>query len=224
MINNRHNNYLNITQYKNEEIDSDEINLQDIFNRLIPNNNYPKIYKNNNLFDSLNICKNICFISKFDTIKNSEILKYVYAMLNSSDGVIIYGANEKEKSIKGLNLNRKDKVHFHKWFNTEFLKILIKYDNNIKYHFYDIENNNNGECMFVIYVKRIKPNRLLKTISSQQCFIITEKCLNNIKRKKNIILKENDVKELDTKEYLELLRKRLLDYYSNKFGIKIINN
>ena len=217
-------NYLNITQYKNEENHSNERIIQDIFNQLNPNNNFSKIYKNSNLFESLNISTNVCFISKLNSIKKGEIVKYIYAMLNSSDGVIIYGGNEKEKSIKGISLKRKDRDDFKKWFNTEFLKILIQYENNIEYKFYDLANNNNDECVLVINVKRIKLNKLLRTISSQQCFIIDENFLNTIRGEKNIILKENDIIELNTKEYLELLRKRLLEHYSKKFGVKINSN
>ena len=222
--NNPNINYLNIAQYKNEENHSNERIIQDIFNQLNPNNNYSKIYKNNNLFESLNISTNVCFISKFDAIKKGEISKYIYAMLNSSDGVIIYGGNENEKSIKGISLKSKERDNFQKWFNTEFLKILIQYDNNIKYKFYDLANNNNDECVLVINVKQIKPNKLLRAISTQQCFIIKEDFLNNIKEQKNVILNEEDVVELNTKEYIELLRKRLLEHYSNKFGVKLNMN
>ena len=221
-INNNTNiNYLDIAQYKNEENHSNERIIQDIFNQLNPNKNYSKIYKNNNIFETLNISTNVCFLSKFNSIKKGEITKYIYAMLNSSNGVIIYGGNEKEKSIKGISLKRKDRDDFKKWFNTEFLKILIQYENNIKYKFYDLANNNNDECILIINIKQIRPNKLLRTISSQQCFIINENFLNNIKEEKNAIINEKDIIELNTKEYLEILRKRLLEYYSKKFGVKI---
>ena len=214
-------NYLNITQYKNEESHSNERIIQDIFNQLNPNNNYSKIYKNSDLFESLNISTNVCFISKMKSIKMGEIVKIIHAMLNSCNGTIIYGGNENTKTIKGISLKRKERDDFKKWFNTEFLKILIQYDNSIKYEFYDLANNNNDECILVINVKQIKPYKLLRTISSQQCFIINQNFLNNIKGQKNIILNEKDIIELNTKEYLDLLRKRFLEHYSHKFGVKI---
>ena len=56
-----------------------------------------KISKNNSLLESLNINTNVCYISKYTSIKKAEIIKCVYAMLNSSDGVIIYGGHHDAK-------------------------------------------------------------------------------------------------------------------------------
>ena len=142
-------------------------------------------------------------------------------MLNSCDGLVIYGCDVENRTIKGISLSRKERDDFKKWFNSEFFKLLIKYEENIKYKFYDLLNNNNDECILIIEIKKLKMNKLLKTFSSQQCFIINENFLNEQKGKKYPILKENDVIDLNTKEYVDLLRKRLLYYYSKKMGIKI---
>ena len=215
-LNNINNNYFNIIEKNsnpNEKI------IREIQNQFNQNINSSNIYKDSNLLESLKISTNVCFFSKYDLIKLSEVIKFIYAMLNSSNGVIIYGGYEKDKSIKGISLKRKERDDFKRWFNTEFFKLLIQYERNIEYKFYDVANNNNDECILVIKVKQIKKNKLLTTSFSQKCFIINEKFLKQKSEEKNKILDENDVIELNTKEYLELLRKRLLVYYKKKFRL-----
>ena len=208
IIQNNGNNYTN---------DINEI-LYKINNQFNPQNKLCQIYKNGDLFKSLNIFTNVCFISNSSSIKLGEVVTCVYAMLNSSNGVIIYGGNEIDKTINGICLKRKDREAFKKWFNTEFAKILIKYEDYITYKFYDLANNYNDECILIITVKKIKPHHLLTTFSSQKCFIINQNILNN-KKEKNICINKKDIIELNTKEYIGLLRERLLIYYSKKFGI-----
>ena len=214
-------NYQNINKYQNEEKNSNERILHDIYNNFNQSDNSNKIYKGSNLFDSLKISTNVCFLSKYNSIKLGEVVKYVFTLLNSSDGLIIYGGNESDRSIKGICLKKKERDEFKKWFNTEFYKILLKYEDNLKYKIYDLANNNNNECIVVIEVKKINKNNLLRTFSSQQCFVIKDKFLNNNNNEKNRILTDDDVKELDNKEYLEILRKRLLLYYSKKLKVNI---
>ena len=214
----------NILKYQNEENISNERIIQGIYNQFNSNNNTLKIYKNSDLFqllESLNITQTICYLSAYNSIKLSEVVKYAYAMLNSCDGVIIYGCNEDNKTLKGIKLERKERDDFKKWFNTEFFKLLIQNEETIKYKIYDLTNNNNDECILIIEVKQIKFSKLLRTYSSQQCFIINDEILKKKNKEKYLILKNNDVSDLNTKEYIDLLRKRLLFYYSNKFGINI---
>ena len=140
--------------------------------------------------------------------------------MNSSDGYIVYGADRNNLTIKGISLDKKDRDEFKKWFNTEFFKLLIEYEDNLKYEFHDLANNNNDECVLIIEVKKVKANILLRANPSQKCFIIDEKSLD----KNSKILCENNIIEIDTKEYLKILRERLLVYYSNKFGVDINNS
>ena len=58
-------------------------------------------------------------------------------------------------SIKGISLSRKERDKFKIWFNSEFIKILIEYEDNLKYKFYDLANNNNDECVLIIEIKKI---------------------------------------------------------------------
>ena len=215
-------NYQIISRYGNKDNKSNERILQNIYNQLNPNNNnYLRIYKNSDLFKSIKLNNNnLCYISNFNAIKLGEVVQWVYALMNSSDGYIVYGANRSSLTIKGISLDKKDRDDFKKWFNTEFFKLQIEYEDNLKFEFYDLANNNNDECVLVIEVKKIKANILLRAIPSQKCFIIDQKFLD----KKNKILNENDIVELDTREYLKILRERLLVYYSNKFGVDINNS
>ena len=215
-------NYQIISRYGNKDNKSNERILQNIYNQLNPNNNnYSRIYKNSDLFKSLKINNNnLSYISNFSAIKLGEVVQWVYALMNSSDGYIVYGADRNNLTIKGISLDKKDRDDFKKWFNTEFFKLLIEYEDNLKYEFHDLANNNNDECVLIIEVKKVKANILLRANPSQKCFIIDEKSLD----KKNKILYENNILEIDTREYLKILRERLLVYYSNKFGVDINNS
>ena len=185
-----------------------------------------KISKNSNLFEALKINTNVCYISKNLKIiynnynKEDKLTKCIYAMLNSSDGVIICGANENMDKIQGIKLTRKERDKFKIWFNKEFIDILIKYDGNLKYDFIDIKDSNSDECILVIYIKKIKGHKFLIQYPNK-CHIIKEKFLNRNKKEKNAILDDDNIKELDLKEYLEILRIKLLEHYSQKFNVKI---
>ena len=211
-------NYRIIKQYKEEEIIDSKIQIINNIYKSIKLVN--DLNKNNNLLETLNINTNVCYISKYTMIKKAEIVKYVYAMLNSSDGVIIYGGHENNNSIKGISLNRKERDKFKIWFNSEFIKILIKYEDNLQYNFYDLNNNINDECVLVIKIKKIKSYKFLIKFPDK-CLIIKEKFLMKNRNKKNILLNEENIKELDLREYLEILRKKLLEHYSEKFNVKI---
>ena len=183
-------------------------------------NKEQKTSQKSNLLETLKINTNVCYISKYTSIKRAEIIKCVYAMLNSSDGVIIYGGHENNDNIKGISLTRKERDKFKIWFNSEFIKILIKYEDNLKYDFIDINDGYNDQCVLVIEIKKIKGNKFLIQYPNK-CLIIKEKFLNRNKNEKNKLLDDDNIKELDLKEYLEILRIKLLEHYSQKFNVKI---
>ena len=217
--NKNNNDLMNINKYQNMENKKLQRIIQEI-HRDIYQDNKIKIYKNNNLFEVLKISTNVCYLPSSDSIKSGEIMKYIYAFLNSNDGAIIYGGSLLEENnyiIKGISIKQKEREKFKKWFNTEFLKILMEYEGHLKFQFYDLSNTNNEECVLVINIKRIKLNKFLMS-SSRKYFVINEDFLKK-RNGKNQILNENDIVELDTKKYIDLLRKRFLIYYSNKFGI-----
>ena len=218
---NRNNNSLmNINKYQNINNKKAQRILQEIHRNLNQNNEKFNIYKNNNIFDVLPISTNMCYFPSSEFLKSGEIIKYIYSFLNSSNGIIIYGLFLLEKNnyiVKGISIKQKEREKFKKWFNSEFLKILVEYEGYIKYKFYDLANNNSEECILVIDVKQIKSNKFLMT-SSKKYFVIKENHLINKRNEKNQILKKEDFIELDTKQYINFLRKRFLLYYSKKYG------
>ena len=218
------NDYFNIIKSHNEENNYDQSQriIDSINYQLSSKNNELKIHKNQNIFKTLNISNNVCFLSKLDKIKLGEAVKYVYAMLNSSDGVIIYGGNPDNKNIKGISLDLEERKVFQEWFNTEFFKILIVYDGCLNYKFYDLANNNNNECILVIEVKKIKDYKLLRTYYASKCFIIDNQLLAQNKNANNLMLREEDIIELDMRAYLAIIREKLLKHYKQKFKINNI--
>ena len=217
------NSLMNINKYQNIDGKKQQRIMQEIMRDINQNDKKIKIYKNTNLFQSLQISTNICYLPSTDTIKSGELIKYIYAFLNSSNGAIIYGASLFEENnyiIKGISIKQKEREKFKKWFNTEFLKILVEYEGHIKFQFYDLVNNNNEEeCVLVIYIKQIKQNKFL--ISNSNKYLVIKEDLLNKNKEKNQILNENDIVELDSKQYIEFLRKRFLNYYSKKFGVNM---
>jgi magnesium-transporting ATPase (P-type) len=58
----------------------------------------------------------------------------------------------------------------------------------------------------------------LKKLDNIIAFIISKKFLDKFEAKKlNRISQSEDIKKLNTKEYIEIVRKRFIDYYTNKF-------
>ena len=215
------NNLMTINNYQNKDNKKAQRIMQEIYRDLNQNNNIIKIYKNGNLFHSLPISTKVFILPSSESIKSGEIIKYIYSFLNSSDGTIIYGGKYENNNylIKGIKLKQKEREKFKKWFNSEFFKILIEYDDHIKYKIYDLANNNDEECIVILDIKQIKLNKFVTT-SSKKNFIIKEDILANKNNEKYLFLNEQDFVELDTKQYIDLLRKRFLLYYSKKFDIK----
>ena len=219
---------MNIAQYKNKDNKNTQRIMQEINRVLNPKNKKNNIYKNNNLFEVLKFPTDLCYLSSSDEIKSGELIKYIYAFLNSANGVIIYGGVYSKENgkylIKGISIKHKEREKFKKWFNTEFYRVLLEYEDHLKYKIYDLANNNNEECILVIEIKRIKETKFL--ISSLKGFYtIKEDILKNDEKDKNKILEEKDIVELDTKQYIDLLRKRFLAHYSEKFKVnqKLLN-
>ena len=219
---------MNIAQYKNKDNKNTQRIMQEINRVLNPKNKKNNIYKYNNLFEVLKFSTDLCYLSSSDEIKSGELIKYIYAFLNSANGVIIYGgiySKENDKYlIKGISIKHKEREKFKKWFNTEFYRVLLEYEDHLKYKIYDLANNNNEECILIIEIKRIKETKFL--ISSLKGFYtIKEDILKNDEKDKNKILGEKDIVELDTKQYIDLLRKRFLAHYSEKFKVnqKLLN-
>lgn len=141
--------------------------------------------------------------------KKEEIIKIVYGMLNSSDGIMIYGADVNKGTIEGISMNRKERDFLSCWIDQQFESILIQY-NNISFEFSNLFNTN--QCIFVIEVKRIQKPKLYQEENSKKYYIIKDSIID----KKGSIVSIDDIKTLNTKEYIALTRKKLIDYYTYK--------
>lgn len=140
--------------------------------------------------------------------KKEEITKIVFSMLNSSDGIMIYGADVNKGTLEGISMNRKERDLLSCWIDQQFEKILIQCDN-ISFEFSNLFNTN--LCIFVIQVKKILKPKIFQEDNSKKYYIIKD----NIIEKKSIGSLD-DIKTLNTKEYISLTRKKLIDYYTYK--------
>ena len=148
--------------------------------------------------------------------KKEIITKVITSFLNSHNGYLIIGGDENSDEIKGVKLSRKKRDEFKIWINLNFINVLIEYESNLKYEFIDLDIEE--MCILKINVKKIANKKLLKDKFNNEWFIISKKFLDKFEAKKlNRISQSEDIKKLNTKEYIEIVRKRFIDYYTNKF-------
>lgn len=208
---------------KSENKLSNQQIINEIYNRFIIDQS--KIEKNLDIIQALqklNIKPDLMYLSKNSTPKQSEIFKVIPAFLNSHDGILIYGVDINDHIVKGISMKKKYRNIFKSWFNKEYFKVMVEYEDYIKYDFYDLLNNNNDECLLIIQVKKVKLNKLVNETESGKSAIIKDKFLEKLNKKKEIneelyLVNEEDIKELDVREYLEVLRERLIKYYTKKY-------
>lgn len=174
-----------------------------------------KIKIGSNFYEQFDINNRLVFASSTFP-KQNEIIMAVIAMLNSQDGYIIYGVQVNTEKINGISLSRKDRDKFRCWFNSAFESILIEFEENVKYNFYDSKQKN--VCVLVITVKQIKKEKLVSD-SYGNSYIIKDKFLQKFDNKSSTTLDINDIKALNQKEYIEVLRLRLIDHYTKKCQI-----
>ena len=146
--------------------------------------------------------------------KNEVLTKVITSFLNSHDGYLIIGGDENSDEIKGIKYSRKKRDVFKIWFNTTFINILIEYEGNLKYEFFDLDKEE--MCILKIFVKKVENKKLIKDKFNNEWFIISKKFLDRYNQKKQNRLSYNDIKRLNTKEYIEMVRKKFIDYYTNK--------
>jgi hypothetical protein len=91
---------------------------------------------------------------------------------------------------------------------------LIEYEGNLKYEFFDLDKEE--MCILKIFVKKVENKKLIKDKFNNEWFIISKKFLDRYNQKKQNRLSYNDIKRLNTKEYIEIVRKKFIDYYTNK--------
>ena len=193
-----------------------EINTldEDVINEISKNKNSISI--NDNIFKSLKLDENSIYFISLIMPKKEIITKVITSFLNSHNGYLIIGGDENSDEIKGVKLSRKKRDEFKIWINLNFINVLIEYESNLKYEFIDLDIEE--MCILKINVKKIANKKLIKDKFNNEWFIISKKFLDKFEAKKlNRISQSEDIKKLNTKEYIEIVRKRFIDYYTNKF-------
>ena len=198
------------SQKKKEQNPLDE----EVINEITKNKNTISI--NDNIFKALNLNESSIYFISLIMPKKEIITKVITSFLNSHNGYLIIGGDENSDEIKGIKLSRKKRDVFKIWFNLNFINILIEYESNLKYEFIDLDIEE--MCILKIYAKKIANKKLIKDKFNNEWFIISKKFLDKFEAKKlNRISQNEDIKKLNTKEYIEIVRKRFIDYYTNKF-------
>jgi len=203
---NKNNNHLKITN----------INEQSIYKEL---KKIPTIKLGKNLFDSIKKKNEIIFISETFP-KDNELTTVVYSMLNSHSGSLFYGVDKSDFSIKGIKMNRKERDYFKQEINRR-LKFYMNFDSSIKYKFFDIADTNmnilEDLCLIHIKVKSLSHNKCAFDFKNDY-YIIKDKFLNNFENsgKKNNIMNLNDIQNLKTKDFVNLVKNRLEVYYEKQ--------
>ncbi len=177
-------------------------------------NNYIK--KGMNFYTAFNINKNdLCYCSTEPIkIKEESFRKIIEAFLNTHSGFILYGVDVNSDKIIGQKFNRKDRDDFKINFNYFFINILIEFEENLKFEFFDIDNK--GNCVLLISIKKLKNTILIKDKISEVYYMIKSKVINKINEKKVFKINKDDIIDLNKREYIDVMIERYINYYTKK--------
>ena len=105
-----------------------------------------------NIFGSMPKNNEILYISD-ESPKEEELIKVIFAFLNSHSGNLIFGVEKTRFSYKGFKMNRKEREWFKQEFNSR-LKNYLNFETSIKYKFFDlVEGEKLIEDFCVLYIK-----------------------------------------------------------------------
>ena len=105
-----------------------------------------------NIFGSMPKNNEILYISD-ESPKEEELIKVIFAFLNSHPGNLIFGVEKTRFSYKGFKMNRKERDWFKQEFNSR-LKNYLNFETSIKYKFFDlVEGEKLIEDFCVLYIK-----------------------------------------------------------------------
>ena len=149
--------------------------------------NIPVLCKGDLFCTIINTDSQVVYLSNASP-KKEDLNKLLIALMNSHNGVIIYGADINTNKLTGIKMDRKSRDIFRQHFNTEYKDYLVEYERCIKYKFYDLDESNNKKdesfvlnhgfsrggftindplsqndnfCVIVIKVKKIKNHKLI---------------------------------------------------------------
>jgi hypothetical protein len=225
---------INLQSQKNLNNSLNESNVVDDSLKLNENQVTSQNLLKNNIFQEL---KNIPVLSKDDYYSNlintddqmvflsnvlpkkEELNKLVISFLNSHNGLMIFGVDINNNQLTGIKMDRKSRDFFRQTFNSEYKNYLIDYEGCIKYKFYDLEDFSKARtdnlCILVIKLKKIKENKLIFDPNNKS-FVIKDKFIKKYLANKYEKIKTSDIKQLNMKEYVEIVRNKFMKYYREK--------
>ena len=157
----------------------------------------------------------LCYCStELIKIKEESFRKIIEAFLNTHSGYILYGVDVNSDKIIGQKFNRKDRDDFKINFNYFFINILIEFEENLKFEFFDIDNK--GNCVLLISIKKLKNTILIKDKISEVYYMIKSKVINKINEKKVFKINKDDIIDLNKREYIDVMIERYINYYTKK--------
>lgn len=203
--------------------------------------NIPVLCKGDLFCTIINTDSQVVYLSNASP-KKEDLNKLLIALMNSHNGVIIYGADINTNKLTGIKMDRKSRDIFRQHFNTEYKDYLVEYERCIKYKFYDLDESNNKKdesfvlnhgysrggftindplsqndnfCVIVIKVKKIKNHKLIFD-PYNKAYAIKDKYLQKFYKNQDERIKLTDLKCLNMKEYIEITKERLIEYYKEK--------
>ena len=164
----------------------------------------------------LNLANCVIFSSE-ENQKLEELNKIILSLINSSNGYILIGVDE-FLNAKGLLLGRKERDVIKQQLNVYFKNFIVENSNCIKFKFLDIENKEKDDiCVFVIKVKKIN-EEAFNYDNKQLCYILREEVLINKNKNKFVRINKNSIKKLDTKEFIQAYKEKIILYYKTKYN------
>jgi hypothetical protein len=203
--------------------------------------NIPVLCKGDLFCTIINTDNQVVYLSNASP-KKEDLNKLLIAFMNSHNGVIIYGADINTNKLSGIRMDRKSRDIFRQNFNTEYKDYLVEYERCIKYKFYDLDESNTKKdesfvlnnpfsrngftindplsqnenfCVIVIKVKKIKNHKLIFD-PYNKTYNIKDKYLQKFCKNQDERIKLTDIKCLNMKEYIEITKERLIEYYKEK--------
>lgn len=181
--------------------------------------NIPIIVKDELYYNIIKIDNQLVFLER-NIPKKEDVNKLLIAMLNSHNGIIIYGVDVNTSKVKGLKMDRKARDLFRQTLNSEYKNYFIEYEGCIKYKFYDLDDSSEvgNSCLLVIKIKKINDHKILFD-PYKKCFIIKDKFIRRYYLNNQEKVKLTDIKQLNQKDYVNITRHKLIAYYKNKFNL-----
>ena len=185
--------------------------------------NIPILTKETIYSSVINTDEQIVYLSN-SLPRKEELNQLIIAMLNSHNGVIIYGVDVNTNQVTGIKMNSKARDLFRQNFNGEYKSILIEYENCIKYKFYGLddpmrnqitslnEDNKDVYCIIVFKIKKIKDKKIIFD-PNNRAYTIKPKFLKKYEENKEEKIKISDIKLLNMKSYIEIMKEKLLKHY-----------